>query len=43
MEFQACYYRNKPAVFDKTARVYYFGYKTMAEAQAKAHALNTGK
>lgn len=38
--FTATHYRGKPAVYDTVARVYYYGFKTMAEARARAAALN---
>lgn len=40
--FSACNYQNKPAVFDSKARVYYFGFRTMAQARKKAQELNEG-
>ena len=38
--FTACTYKGKPAIFDKVARVYYFGFKTAAQAQSRARELN---
>jgi len=41
--FIATTYKGKPAVLDKVSRVYYFGYRSMAEARRKADDLNSGK
>lgn len=38
--FVATLYKGKPAVYDKIARVFYTGYKTMKEAREKAEELN---
>lgn len=41
--FLATTYRGKPAVYDTTARVYYFGYGSMRAAREQADALNKGE
>lgn len=38
--FTATHYRGKPAVYDTTARVYYYGFASMAAARERAGELN---
>lgn len=41
--FSATHYKGKPAVFDRVARVFYTGYKSMRAAHQHADDLNNGK
>lgn len=42
-QFSATHHHGKPAVFDQTSRVYYYGYKNLNAARAHAEALNNGE
>lgn len=41
--FVAMIYQGKPAVYDKDTAVFYYGFKSLNAARAKALALNEGK
>ena len=38
--FRATTYKGRPAVIDTVARVFYFGFRSMADARRKAAELN---
>ena len=42
-QFIATQYKGKPAIYDKQARVFYFGFKTIRAAAIRARELNSGK
>lgn len=42
-QFIATQYKGKPAIYDKQARVFYFGFKTIGDAAIRARQLNDGK
>jgi hypothetical protein len=41
--FSVTTYQGRPAIYDQVARVYYFGFKSMAAARERCRALNEGK